>query len=124
MNFKKILLSLFLLSLFFNIFHDYVIQNIEKHDVQIFILEEKQCNQKDQTLCLINEIHEELHMPYIQIENTYDYNYETTSTFSTDLKSDLFKYQLISEIFKPPPPFNHPQNPKIISDLLTFGGKL
>ncbi|WP_043989248.1 hypothetical protein [Sulfurihydrogenibium yellowstonense] len=102
MNFKKILLSLFLLNLLFNIFHDYIIQNVVKHDVQVFVSEEKQCNQKDQTLCLINEIHEELHMPYIQIENAYNYNYEITSKFSADLKSDLFKYQLISEIFKPP----------------------
>jgi uncharacterized protein YueI len=102
MNFKKILLSLFLLSLLFNIFHDYIIQNIVKHDVQVFVLEEKQCNQKDQTLCLINEIHEELNTPYIQIENTHNYDYEITSKFSADLKSDLFKYQLISEIFKPP----------------------
>jgi CII-binding regulator of phage lambda lysogenization HflD len=102
MNFKKILLSLFLLSLFFNISHDYVIQNIEKHDVQVLVLEEKQSNQKDQVSDLINRIHQALHMPYIQIENSCNYHYEITSKFSTDLKSDLFKYQLISEIFKPP----------------------
>jgi len=102
MNFKKILLSLFLLSLLFNIFHDYIIQNIEKHDVQVLVLEEKQGNQKDQSSDLINKIHQALHMPYIQIENSCNYNYEITSTFSTDLKSDLLKYQLISEIFKPP----------------------
>jgi CII-binding regulator of phage lambda lysogenization HflD len=102
MNFKKTLLSLFLLSLLFNIFHDYIIQNIEKHDVQVLVLEEKQSNQKDQVSDLINKIHQALHMPYIQIENTHNYNYEITSKFSTDLKSDLFKYQLISEIFKPP----------------------
>jgi len=102
MNFKKILLSLFLFSLLFNIFHDYVIQIIEKHDVQVLVLEEKQSNQKDQASDLVNKIHQALHMPYIQIENTHNYNYEIISTFSTDLKSDLFKYQLISEIFKPP----------------------
>jgi hypothetical protein len=102
MNFKKILLSLFLLSLLFNIFHDYIIQNIEKHDVQVLVLEEKQSNQKDQVSDLISKIHQALHMPYIQIENNHNYSYKITSKFSIDLKSDLFRYQLISEIFKPP----------------------
>jgi flagellar biosynthesis regulator FlbT len=66
---------------------------------KVLVLEEKQSNQKDQVSDLINKIYQALHMLYIQIENTHDYNYEITSKFSADLKSDLFKYQLISEIF-------------------------
>lgn len=102
MNFKRISLSLFLLCLLFNIFHDYIFQKIEKHSTQVLFLEEKHNNQTDQTSDHINKIHQELHMPYIQIHNTQNYDCKITSTFSIDLNLYFLRYQLISEIFKPP----------------------
>ncbi len=92
---KKFFLT-FLLSLVFNVFHDYVFVVLEDKNIEVILLEDsKHCSDKNV------DIHKVLHSPFLVLNNSFKLENPKESKKYL-LSQTLSQKPLQSDIFKPP----------------------
>lgn len=93
---KKKFLLVFLFSILFNIFHDYVFIALEDNNVEVILLQDlEHCSDKN------IDIHKVLHSPFLVLNNSL--KLENTKDVQKNILSQNISLKLIKkEIFKPP----------------------